>query len=119
MSGWLFYRFRQLGFLHWGYNYWHESQTRNLIDPFTVADGKKWPGWAYGDTFVVYPGPDGPIDSIRWEVFHESMQDYRLLQTAGVDPDGRDMRALKDFDDFPKDGKWLAGMRRKLLGATE
>jgi len=116
MAGWLFYRFGVLGFLHWGYNYWYRSQTRTLIDPFTVTDGLAWPGWAYGDTFLVYPGPDGPIDSIRWEVFAESLQDYALLETLDVDRDGRLLSVLKDFDDFPKDGRWLRAMRRKLLG---
>jgi len=27
MNGWLFYRFQPKLFLHWGYNYWHRSQT--------------------------------------------------------------------------------------------
>jgi len=115
MAGWLFYRFGVKGFLHWGYNYWYKSQTRQLIDPFTVTDGLAWPGWAYGDTFVVYPGPDGPIDSVRWEVFAESLQDYRLLQTLSVDPRGRALAAIRDFDDFPKEEKWIDSFRRKLL----
>lgn len=115
MSGWLFYRFGRLGFLHWGYNYWYKSQTRQMIDPFTVTDGLKWPGWAYGDPFVVYPGPDGPIDSIRWEVFAESLEDYALLETLGVDPNGPMLAAFRDFDDFPKDEKWLRGALNKLL----
>ena len=66
MNGWLFYRWPFKGFLHWGYNYWYQSQTRRLIDPFSTQDGLMWPVWAYGDSFMVYPGADGPIDSIRW-----------------------------------------------------
>lgn len=115
MSGWLFYRFRVLGFLHWGYNYWYKSQTQQLIDPFTVSDGLAWPGWPYGDTFVVYPGPSGPIDSIRWEVFAESLQDYALLQTLGVDAGGRMLAPLKSFADFPKTAAWHMAARRRLL----
>lgn len=115
MGGWLFYRFGFPGFLHWGYNYWYKSQTQQMIDPFTVTDGLAWPGWAHGDTFVVYPGPDGPIDSIRWEVFAESLQDYALLQTLGVDPNSALLSCLRDFDDFPKSGDWLLRTRRKLL----
>jgi len=119
MSGWLFYRFGVLGFLHWGYNYWYKSQTREMIDPFTVSDGLKWPGWAHGDTFVVYPGPDGPVDSIRWEVFAESLQDYALLQTLGVDRNGPLLAPLRDFDDFPKDAAWhTRAMKRLLEGKT-
>jgi len=115
MLGWLFYRFRRLGFLHWGHNYWYRSQTRKLIDPYTVTDGEAWPGWAYGDTHVVYPGPDGPVDSIRWEVFAESLQDFALLQTADVDPDGELLSPLVDFDDFPRSDGWIDRARRSVL----
>jgi hypothetical protein len=114
-AGWLFHRFQREGFLHWGYNYWYQSQTRQLIDPFTVTDGLAWPGWAYGDTFLVYPGPQGPLDSLRHEVFAESLQDLALLQTCGVDPEGRELADLQDFNDFPKTEDWLLRRRGKLL----
>lgn len=115
MNGWLFYRWPFQGFLHWGYNYWNKSQTRIPIDPFTVQDGLGWPGWAYGDTFVVYPGPEGPIDSMRWELFAESLQDYALLQTAGVARDSELLKPLRAFNDFPKDAQWLADTRHAIL----
>jgi hypothetical protein len=117
MSGWLLYRFGFGGFLHWGYNYWYQSQTRRLIDPFTTSDGLKWPNWPPGDPFEVYPGPDGPVDSIRWEVFAESLVDYALLQTLGVERDGRLLSPLRDFNDFPRDEKWITSARRRLLNS--
>jgi hypothetical protein len=115
MAGWLFYRFEARGFLHWGYNYWYKRQTRTLIDPYACLDGGAWPGWAYGDPFVVYPGVDGPIDSIRWEVFYESMQDYRLLQTAGVNPEDGLLASLESFDEFPRSAEWILSTRKRLL----
>ena len=115
MSGWLFHRTGVRGFLHWGYNYWYKSQTRQMIDPYTVSDGLAGPGWAHGDTFQVYPGPDGPIDSVRWEVFAESLQDYALLQTLGVEPGEKLLAAVRDYDDFPFSPAWVAAARRKLL----
>ena len=117
MHGFLFYRWPAKGFLHWGYNYWYKSQTRQLIDPFTVSDGCKWPDWAYGDTFQVYPGPNGPIDSIRWEIFAESLQDYQLLQTLGVGRNDPQLAPLKSFKDFPKYERWRSRLKRQLLGA--
>jgi len=119
MAGWLLYRTGVSGFLHWGYNYWYESQTRRLIDPFTVSDGRRAPGWAYGDPFVVYPGPDGPIDSVRWEVFAEGLQDFALLQTVGLPRDHRLLAELRGFDDFPFSARWIARARRRLLSMTE
>ncbi len=115
MHGFLFYRWPFKGFLHWGYNYWFRSQTRELIDPFTVQDGYKWPNWAYGDTCVVYPGPAGPLDSLRWEVFAESLQDYQLLQTLGLPRDHELLQPLCGFDDFPKQESWRLQVRRELF----
>jgi hypothetical protein len=116
MHGLLFYRWPFRGFLHWGYNYWYESQTRNLIDPYTVQDGLRWQrGWAYGDTFQVYPGPQGPVDSIRWEVFGESLQDYALLQTLGVVRDDPLLQPLINMEDFPKSEAWRLDLRSELF----
>lgn len=116
MHGLLFYRWPFHGFLHWGANYWYRSQTRELIDPFTVQDGAAWSrGWAYGDPFVVYPGPDGPLDSIRWEVFAESLQDYRLLQARGVDRDDPRLAPMRGFAEFPKAASWRKDLRSRLL----
>ena len=107
MHGMVFYRWPVQGFLHWGYNYWYESQTRNLIDPYANQDGMAWNReWAYGDPFVVYPGPNGPIDSIRWEVFGESLQDYQLLQTLNVKHDDPLLARIRNFQDFPKTESW-------------
>jgi hypothetical protein len=115
MAGWLFHRFGVKGFLHWGYNYWYRSQTRCMIDPFVESSGCRWPSWAYGDPFLVYPGEKGPIDSIRWEIFSQSLSDYALLKTLGVERDGPELAGFRDFNDFPKDLAWWKAMRRKLL----
>ena len=119
MHGLLFYRWPFQGFLHWGYNYWYRSQTRQLIDPYTVQDGDLWErGWAYGDTFEVYPGPAGPVDSMRWEVFGECLQDYRLLQTLGISRGDPRLSAMQSFTDFPKQAAWRNALRAALLQAA-
>ncbi len=114
-SGWLFYRFESLGFLHWGYNYWYKSQTRELIDPYSVSDGGAWPNWAYGDTFVVYPGERGPVDSIRWEIFAESLKDYALLQTLNLDNSSTIFCSFNSYQDYPKSAEWYRNNRTLLL----
>jgi len=120
MHGVLFYRWPFRGFLHWGYNYWYASQTRRLIDPYTVQDGLAWErGWAYGDTFEVYPGPAGPVDSIRWEVFGESLQDYRLLQSAGIERDDPLLADIVNMEDFPKTADWRQRLRREVFRRVE
>ncbi len=117
MSGWLFYRWPFKGFLHWGYNYWNRAQQREAIDPFAITDAGAFPNWAYGDPFVVYPGADGPLDSIRWEIFAESLQDYALLQGLGIARDGPLMAPFRAFDDFPRSARGLESARLKLLSA--
>lgn len=116
MHGLLFYRWPFRGFLHWGLNYWNRRGTRIPIDPYVTLDAHAWDqGWCYGDTFLIYPGENGPVDSIRWEVFAESMQDYSLLQTLGIRRDDPLLRPLKSFRDFPKTESWRRALRRKLF----
>lgn len=115
MNGWLFYRWPFQRFLHWGYNYWYRRQSRDMIDPYQVTDAHAWPGWAAGDPFVVYPGPDGPVDSMRWEIFAESLRDYALLQTLKIQRDDPLLQPLRSFDDFPKSAAWIRATRRRLL----
>ena len=117
MHGFLFYRWPFKGFLHWGYNYWYKATSRSLIDPFSTLDGNNWPNYPCGDTFVVYPGKDGPIDSMRWEIFGESLQDYRLLQTLGIERGARRLAALRSFEAFPKNAAWRFKIKAALYRA--
>lgn len=118
MTGWLCYRLGASGILHWGYNYWYKDCTDQPIDPFTEHGMCEWPFIPYGDPFVVYPGKDGPLDSIRWEVFAESIRDYALLQSAGVSPDDPMLKQIKSYEHFPKTESWILSARRKLLGTA-
>jgi hypothetical protein len=119
MTGFTLYKTGVRGFLHWAVNYWYESQTRTLIDPFKEADGRRWPNWPYGDPFVVYPGADGPLDSLRWEALAESYQDYAMLQAAGVDRNDPLLAPIIDFGDFPRDPAWQHETRRALRDRIE
>jgi hypothetical protein len=119
MTGWLFYRMQACGFLNWGYNYWFKSQSTELIDPYTTSDAKVWPGWPYGDPFIVYPGKDGPVDSIRWEAFAQGMQDYALLQAAGIEPNDESLADIKGYDDFPKRAEWILQHRAEILAKLD
>lgn len=66
---WLNYTEDLVGYLHWGYNYWQG-------DPF----GPPAKQWGPGDSHVVYPGDGGPLDSIRWEIERESVEDFEYLK---------------------------------------
>jgi hypothetical protein len=113
MAGWLFYRLGAKGFLHWGFNYWDVFEHEGAYDPFT--DTTAAGGIPAGDPFMIYPGKDGPIDSLRWEVFAESLQDYAMLQSAGIRPDDPLLAELKSYADFPKNAAWLEQALRRIL----
>jgi len=56
------------GYLHWGLNAWGD-------DPFGTPPDRLPPG----DTHTIYPGSEGPLNSIRWEIQRESIEDYEYL----------------------------------------
>ena len=60
------------GFVRWAYNEWSD-------EPF---DNPGWRDWPTGDTFLVYPGDNGPISSLRWEQLREGIQDFELAMLA-------------------------------------
>ncbi len=76
--GMLAFKYNLRGFLHWGFNFWFSQFSLCKIDPFRTSDaGKAFPS---GDSYLVYPGSDGPLDSIRYEVLREGLQDLRALR---------------------------------------
>jgi len=69
--GWVTWKFGFDGYTRWAVNFYPEdiwNQPRY-----------KWPS---GDMFFVYPGENGPLDSIRWEVMRQSIEDYEALRMA-------------------------------------
>ncbi len=83
------------GFLHWGFNFYNTVRSEYPTDPFrdTTAGG----GFFGGDTFVVYPGPDGqPLESIRHRVLAEAMDDHRAMQLLASLKSDDAVRAIAD-----------------------
>ncbi|GAA2333186.1 DUF4091 domain-containing protein [Streptomyces violaceusniger] len=56
------------GFLRWSYNSWTRDPFTQPVHIFTQ-----------GDEYLVYPGKDGPMSSIRWEQLKEGVEDYELI----------------------------------------
>ena len=75
------YKYNISGFLHWGYNYYNNRASGDAINPYLDLGGEDWV--PAGDTFAVYPGPDGnPLDSIRSITMDEVMEDIRAMRKA-------------------------------------
>lgn len=109
------YRLNALGFLHWGYNYWYKIGTRELLDVYTSAYCAEYPNITMGDSFLVYPSPDGPVDSLRSEIFFDSIEDYDLLANMGIDKASDVISEITSYKDFPRDEDFIYNLRKKLL----
>jgi hypothetical protein len=112
---WINFRYGVTGYLHWGYNHWTQE---NPFTHTTRAHG----GPAYlpaGDPWIVYPGKDGPLDSIRFEAMRDGIADYELLcQLAEKDPEAAQRLAsglVMGFDRYNTDVEQFRATRRELL----
>lgn len=69
MIPWIALKYDLDGYLRWAYNNW-------TSDPFNKPVFLH----SQGDDYYVYPGKEGPISSIRWELLKEGIEDYELIQ---------------------------------------
>lgn len=69
--GWIVWKWDFDGYIRWAWNFW----------PATLWDQPLFT-WPSGDMFLVYPGPSGPVDSIRWEMLRQGLEDYECLWLA-------------------------------------
>ena len=69
--GWIIWKWGFDGYIRWAWDFW----------PATLWDEPQYK-WHSGDMFFVYPGKDGPVDSIRWEMLLKGIQDYECLWQA-------------------------------------
>lgn len=72
------YKYNIKGFLQWGFNFYYTGLSRGVIDPFRTTDAKCC--FPSGDAFRVYPGKDGPMESVRLCVFRDALTDIRALK---------------------------------------
>jgi hypothetical protein len=129
---WINYRYDLPGYLHWGFNFWKG-------DPFAAPDK----GLPPGDRNIVYPGPaDNPyslLDSIRWEVQRDSIEDFEYLwllehchaqvrerlgdPAKDLDASARSRelcgKLVRTFTDYEKDPAGIASVRDQLTREIE
>lgn len=112
---WINFRYGATGYLHWGYNKaWGSNLYKNPTRKHTYPDYLP-----AGDVCIVYPGKDGPIDSIRHEAMRDGIVDHELLsQLAEQDATAANHLAAKhviNFDEYNTDVKTFRATRRELL----
>lgn len=114
------YKYDIEGFLHWGFNFWYSQFSKKVINPFEVTDAGG--GFASGDAFLVYPGKDGPIESLKFEVFFDAIQDLRALELLeSLTSKDHVIELLEKsldnpitFKKYPQESAWLLNIRGKV-----
>ena len=119
------YKFNIAGFLHWGYNFYNNRYSYDAINPLLCTDGENFaPG---GDTFSVYPANDGTaLASLRFEVFHDALQDHRALclceKLCGRETVqkliGEEFDSLT-FKHYPQNAEFILSFREKINNAIK
>lgn len=121
--GYQMYKYDVSGFLQWGFNFYNSNKSIHTVNPYISTSCGGW--FPSGDGFIVYPSLGGAYSSIRAEVTYEAMQDIRICQALEAfvgkeavvkmidDAAHRDLR----FDDYPREGGFIDGLREKMVGA--
>jgi hypothetical protein len=93
---WQCYAERITGFLYWATTYWEKDPWQ---DPLTYPGGN-------GDGSLLYYGPSGPVNSLRWETIRDGIEDYDTLVLL--------QRLAERAQDERGGGEWPARARRAL-----
>jgi hypothetical protein len=72
ITPWLLWKYDIKGLLYWCVNWWRK------VDPFKSAANTKWD--QNGNGLLFYPGPDGPLASLRVEILRDGLEDYEYTQ---------------------------------------
>ncbi len=114
------YKYGIEGFLHWGYNFYNNQFSEDVINPFTNMTAGYW-GIA-GDAAVVYPGHGGvAIESIRLLAFRQAFDDIRVMKLCesyyGKDRVVQEIEAIVgtvEFDHCVEDAATMQRVRDRL-----
>lgn len=112
------YKYDIKGFLHWGFNFYYSAGSKKLINPFCDTDADEH--FPAGDAFSVYPGADGPLESLRSEAFYQGLQDNRacrLLESLiGREETLKVIQADGEITltDYPRNSEEIATLRDRV-----
>jgi hypothetical protein len=116
--GWALAKYDLQGFLHWGGNF-HTAKPFEELVRFHM-EGQYLPA---GDSHILYPLPDGPLSSHRFEAHRIGFEDYELLaQLRSHDaPRAQQIiaRVVQGFDKYSKDVAAYRAARELLLDAVD
>jgi hypothetical protein len=117
------WKFKCVGFLHWGLNFYNLQFSTQPINPFEVTDAGG--NFASGDSFSMYPGENGDaLASTRLKVFYDALQDLQALQLLEQKIGYDATLALVEegiapitFTESPRTNEWLLDLRERINAA--
>ena len=143
MWHWMTWRYGLNGILYWETCYWQDNPWQT---PMSQPDHRKW-DWGNGDGHLLYPATKtpskkfvakGPVDSIRWEMIREGIEDWDYFRTlqdridatpaakrtlpayiAAQDALAQVNGCIKSFTDYNKDPTRAESIRFAVAKAIE
>ena len=115
-----FFKYKIAGFLNWGYNFYNNQWSYDNVDPFLSSTGEMFS--ASGDTYMVYPAPDGSAwESNRFVAFYEALEDLRAMKLcASLYSHEETVKAIEEitgeivFDKCICDGDTMLKVRHRI-----
>ncbi len=111
------------GYLHWALNSWKGDKSpfeQSVRKEVTLEPDGSRNDLPAGDSHIIYPGPDGPWSSMRFEAQREGWEDHSLLMMAQkqLGPERFDelvSKTVRGFSDFTDDPATFRRQYRTLL----
>ncbi|TAM81013.1 MAG: DUF4091 domain-containing protein [Acidobacteria bacterium] len=94
---WIAFQHGLAGYTRWAYQSWPD-------DVWKQPESR----WHSGDSFLVYPGENGPIDSTRWEMLRQGIEDYEAL--------GMLKKKIESLRKTPGHSEEAASLESRMMG---
>ena len=119
------FKYNLRGFLTWGYNFYFSKGSEHLVNPFIISDAVG--SFPSGDSFSVYPGRNGPLESIRLVVFTQALCDLRAMKLLeskiGHEAVVKIIEEVAGqeitFDEYPHDNDFTIKLRERINNEIE
>ncbi|WP_020497409.1 DUF4091 domain-containing protein [Sciscionella marina] len=116
---WLIWKVGGIGYLHWGWNYWYQSQNPpwEKINTFDAPQT--------GDNYLVRPDVKrlGIYDSLRSETQLDGVEDYELLsklaENSPLTARSISQRVIDSITAYTRDGNRVVDAHKALLEALD
>jgi hypothetical protein len=116
--GWALAKYDLQGYLHWGGNFHTAKPFEELVRYH--MEGQYLPA---GDSHILYPLPEGPLSSHRFEAHRIGMEDCELLaQLKSHDAPRAEQiigEVVQGFDKYSKDVAVYRAAKEQLLDAVD